>query len=290
MLRQRIIISTTAVALLATACGSDGDGKDDARSSPSGSTVTSVPAAGRTISEPVDIGGGRSLFVDCTGTKGPTIVFESGLATSHTAFDPVHKLLAPDQRTCTYDRAGVALSSAPQAATRTSADVVADLHALMTAIGEKAPYVLVGWSIGGLFVQHFAAMHPNEVAGLVLVESVAPDEQVTFAKHLTPQQIADDRAQVIGNIEKIDPFASMEEVRAAGPLPDVPVVVITAARSDGWPDGWDAAVFDRLRMQLQKALATGPHRSQLIATNSGHDVLQEQPEIVAKAIATVLAG
>jgi len=146
--------------------------------------------------------------------------------------------VAAKSRVCAYDRANIGRSdTAP--GKRTTSDMVADLRALLAAADEEPPYVLAGFSFGGLAVQQYAATYPDEVAGLVLVESNHPDEVEQFQAHLTPAQIAEDRAAVKSNPEGVDVYASFAEVRSAGPLPDVPLVVVTAGISAGWPPGWD---------------------------------------------------
>ncbi len=132
---------------------------------------------------------------------------------------------------------------------------VDDLEALLGVIEAEPPYVLVGFSMGGIFTQVYAATHPDDVAGLVLVESNHPDEAHQFEAHLTAEQIEADRAAAAANPEGIDILASFDE--AAAPLPDVPLVVVTATEGGAdWPPGWDPAVFDRLRAEQQADLAS----------------------------------
>ena len=122
------------------------------------------------------------------------------------------------------------------------------------------------------------------------MESNHPREVEQFEAHLTRAQIAADRAETNSNPEGIDVYTSFEQVRAAGRLPRVPLVVVTAGSSDGWPPGWDAALLDRLRAEQQADLAQMvPGGTQVFASNSGHDVPHQQPEVIVDAIRTVLA-
>jgi pimeloyl-ACP methyl ester carboxylesterase len=73
-------------------------------------------------------------------------------------------------RVCGYDRPDAPASHSDPTPIRTAQEVVDDLRALLAAAGEPGPYVLVGHSLGGLYVQLFAYRHPDEVAGLVLVD------------------------------------------------------------------------------------------------------------------------
>ena len=189
---------------------------------------------------------------------------------------------------CVYDRAGIA-GSDPDPGTRTAADSVADVRALLEAAGIAPPYVLVGFSYGGIVTQLHASMYPDDVVGIVLVESNHPLEAAQFAEHLTPAQVELDREMALGNPEGLDVFAGMDEAAAAGPLPDVPLVVVTAGVSEGWPPGWDAETFDALRAAQQADLVTFTIQgAQLIAEASTHHVPSQEPATIVRAIEQVL--
>ena len=101
-----------------------------------------------------------------------------------------------------------------------------------------------------------------------------------FEAHLTREQIAADRAEVKANDAGKAVFASLDQAQDAGPLPAVPLVVITATSSDGWPPGCDPQLFDQLRAEPQADLATRvPGGQQVSANGSGHEVPHDRPEI-----------
>lgn len=233
--------------------------------------------------------GDRSLWLECSGEGDATVIFESGMGGDHRTWEQVTPPLEGAARLCTYERAGIGQSeSAP--AGRTAAAAVADLHALLAAAGEDPPYVMAGFSFGGAISQLYAATYPDDIAGLVLVESNHPREWDEFEPHLSDAQIAEDREFSLDNPEGMDPYASFEEMQAAGPLPDVPLVVVTAGESEGWPPGWDPAIFDALRAAQQEDLATFTSKGrQVIAEGSTHHVPSQRPDIVVEAVHSVLA-
>ncbi len=121
-----------------------------------------------------DVGGHR-LHMNCTGTGSPTVVLENGLGSTSPNWARVTADMGATTRVCAYDRAGQGWSDdigAPQDAVA----IAADLHTLLDRASESGPYVLVGHSAGGPYVMTFAARYPDEVAGMVLLDSMSPYE------------------------------------------------------------------------------------------------------------------
>ncbi|MFN0282033.1 MAG: alpha/beta hydrolase [Kineosporiaceae bacterium] len=120
----------------------------------------------------IDVGGHR-LHLNCTGSGGPTVVLEPGGGEMSSSLGWIAPGVARDTRVCIYDRAGRGWSrpaDTPQDATQ----IATDLHTLLHRGNVPGPYVLAGHSFGGLYVLTFAARYPDEVAGMVLVDSTAP--------------------------------------------------------------------------------------------------------------------
>ena len=117
----------------------------------------------------VEVEPGRRLNLYCLGHGTPTVVFESGLTDETVTWALVQPAIAAHTRACSYDRAGIGYSD-PQRRPGDSANVVDDLHRLLTAASIKPPYVLVGHSLGGMHVRLYADVYPKEVAGMVLVD------------------------------------------------------------------------------------------------------------------------
>jgi pimeloyl-ACP methyl ester carboxylesterase len=123
-----------------------------------------------------DVGGGRRLHLVCSGTQSPTVVIEAGASSFAIDFTLVQQQLARTTRVCAYDRAGHGWSDpAPSAH-----NIASDLNALLRVAGERPPFVLVGASMGGLYVRSYTASYPDQVAGLVLIDPSSEERLFTF--------------------------------------------------------------------------------------------------------------
>ncbi len=120
----------------------------------------------------VDVGGHR-LHLSCTGSGSPTVVLEPGAGMTSSDLGSITPAVAGETRVCVYDRAGRGWSE-PADTPQDGAQIATDLHTLLHRGQVPGPYVLAGHSFGGLYALSFAARYPEEVAGMVLVDSTAP--------------------------------------------------------------------------------------------------------------------
>jgi len=124
-----------------------------------------------TPAQRVDIGGGRMLNLRCSGSGSPAVLLDIGQGMTSMSWRKVQPLLAAKRRVCSYDRAGLGFSDAAPPP-RTAQAAATDLHALVHAAKLPTPLVLVGHSMAGYIVRLYAAAHPEDVAGVVLVDPV----------------------------------------------------------------------------------------------------------------------
>lgn len=219
---------------------------------------------------------GQTYHLDISGTAGPTIIFEAGLGTDSTTWKQIADPVGAFARMVLYDRAGLGRSS-PVAASNapiTAADAAKSLHAVLAAAGVGPPYLLVGHSLGGLYMQMFARMYPTEVSGVVLVDSAATDApaELKTLSRLEPGTVAYREEEGVAE--------SNRQVAAVGPFPAVPLTVIAATDHGPHFRTWEPTL-----MRLQQQLATLSPRSRLVvAQGCGHDVQTDCPQVVIEAI------
>lgn len=266
----------------------------------------------------IDLGGYR-LHIFCEGNgTGPAVILDSGIGGFSLEWIPVQRLLSKQVRVCAYDRAGYGWSD-PGPSPRTTDQIVEELHTLLQEAGIPPPYILAGHSFGGYNMQYFAKVYPAETAGLVLVDSSHPEQSdrlpelpavreklktkdvVTYYQgqstfDLYPEDVRYKAMRILSlrkmyqthRRESVNFAISGQQVIAAGPLPDVPLVVITRGKHV-WPDDPYGEMLESIWQQMQKEMAgLSPEGMQIFAANSGHLIQLEQPDVVALGIATVL--
>jgi pimeloyl-ACP methyl ester carboxylesterase len=165
--------------------------------------------------------GRYSLNIHCSGHGSPVVVVEGGLGDFASDWDLVQQRVETSQRICTYDRAGYG-SSEVGPMPRTFAQLNLELHELLRRAGEKPPYILVGHSFGGSVVRNYAAKYPDEVAGMILAESVSEHQPLVFGgKAVLLKDSATHRAipepSLTGQIPSIERKPMSEQ---AEPLPE----------------------------------------------------------------------
>ena len=183
---------------------------------------------------------------------------------------------------------------------------MADLHALLRAAGVPGPYVFGAHSLGGLFARLYASTYPEEVVGLVLVDAyserlealLTPEQWQALVRF--NQQSGTDMVLPLpgyGDLETLGYGSAngvMRQAAAARPLGPMPLVVLTHGRPFAItepPEGFTAESLEAVLRAANENLATlVPNARFVVATESGHDIHQDQPELVIEAIRQVVAG
>jgi pimeloyl-ACP methyl ester carboxylesterase len=292
-MRTRSVLATVLVlVLLAAGCSSEGAG--DNASHPAASSPTQPPASSGSRDDG-EIGASfqvrdYDLHLSCLGDHqpgSPTVVYLHGLGGDG---GDVQEALSPElarhARLCTYDRVNVGLSGR-STERHTGADSVEDLHTLLAAAEVRAPYLLLGFSFGGLIAAMYAATYPADVMGLLLLDASLPTDAEVDA--LIPAAF---RKQVISeqqaNAERVDFYTTLEEADALmDSVPDVPMTYL-AARPVDLPPQWPVERMRRRIAANQREFADLFPQGRLVPVQSSHDIDLEKPKLVIAEVDRIL--
>lgn len=256
----------------------------------------------------VDVGGHR-VHLYCTGEGSPAVIVVGG----GFSFDwsLVQSEVAKRTKICTYDASGTAWSdSGPRS---NCADRVTEVHGLLSKTEIKAPYVLVGLSIGALIARLYADQHASEVAGMVLVDHAFLDTATGNAPSAVPgldsPPVLIIQTPIVLTVEETSDFDKLPQrakelhrwavslhpalptVEIAqdclsqlrqndpglSPLRSLPLAVVSTAN--------DQPNYKKLQSEL---LALSQRSRQFMADRSFHSVEIDQPEVVVDAISHVV--
>ncbi len=314
---SRVLGLVVAVAAV-TACSDESSTPRGARSpvaETAGSMSPASSADGSTdLILDVDLEG-RRMHVTCFGPMvpgEPIVLFEAGGGSPSDTWDAVVDALVPTHRACSYDRAGVGASEPAPEARRTTKDLVADLERTLELAGIEGPFVLVGHSMAVWPLSVYAAAHPDDVAGVVLVDPRGPHVSARMRAALPPPR-PDEPEQVTLEREGLraferDPNLNPEHLQftkamaeasavldAPGPLfGDAPMRVLSGEYTylgwNGLPPRLDKE-FRRIWLDGQKSLAAeSTDGSYEVVTDSQHEIQADQPQAVIDAIESVLGA
>lgn len=255
------------------------------------------------------------LHVYCVGRGAPAVVFDAGLGGNYLDWTFVQARLAATHLACAYDRPGAGWSSRTTRA-RDVATMAEELHLAVRAAGIPAPFILVGHSFGGLLSQNYVARFPADVAGLVLVDSMHPQEFARFAAggvdlpvdphsvlghtpafaatHGLPQPLWPLATQLAGadkaRVFVVREMTAMLDIAAAvdgEARPSRPTRVLVHGDRE-WdrvtPDGRMEAVWRAMQDDLAVRFGAPPVT---VVPDSGHQIALDDPAAVVAAIEAV---
>lgn len=252
-------ILCVTIAAMVAGCG-DASGRPSAQSTTASSGIDDRPLGG--------------IAMTCRGEGDPTVVLVPGLEGDLGVFSDLMKALPATNRVCSTERAGVGESPPlPAGEADPSAGSAADqLLGGLQERGMNGPYVLLGWSYGGMVVQAFADRHPESVSGILLEDSSVPAQ---FAEPLWKK---------VG-IDWVEGGRPIDQDSTTGQLADldfgeVPLFVLTQDELPG--------AYQRNWFRHQDDLAALSTDSVHVVAHSGHEIHVDALPLVAAAIREVV--
>lgn len=226
----------------------------------------------------IDVGG-HKLYVNVAGTGKPVVVFESGYADTSEAWAAVAPEVAKFATVCTYDRAGLGQSE-PGNKPRTSEEIATQLHTLLHEANLPGPYILVGHSLGGIHTRIFNSKYPEEVAGIIFVDSSHDEQEERYIAQL-PEEFKP------MYLEQFSLESSYEEYLASAELAkntresmkNVPLIVLSA-------DNHGLDELEPIWQEMQRELvALSTKGKQILAPNCDHNFHKNtNPGLVIEAV------
>ncbi len=249
--------------------------------------IAALAACGSTVPARIDTIDGHDVEIATAGSGGTaTVVFEAGLGDDWTSWDAVAHQVAQHAQVFAYSRPGYGASS-PATTPRDPRQIVEELRALLAYEGYAPPYVLVGHSFGGMYMELFAKAHPDEVIGAVLVDPrhrdfLATCEAAGLDNCGIPEPLLE--TQGVSTIAEYHAFPlGADQIHAAGPFGGYPVRVLTATDHPVSPARemlWET--------MLGELAAEASNGEQIIVDGASHYIQLDRPDVVVQAILEML--
>jgi pimeloyl-ACP methyl ester carboxylesterase len=279
-----------------------------------------LPPPGEMVSLPT-----HNIHLNCVGTGSPTVIFEADLDQyGSLSWASVQGKVGALTRACSYDRAGI-LWSDPGPRPRDGETIAKELAAILDTAGEKGPYIMVGHAFGGAYVRIFAGQNPEEVCGMVLIDSSHPDMLARFADLGIQKEIPDENIrpliwllshlgqpgrftgpryslpdQIYYTQQAYIPKSSLAwfDETAVSPatlaqsglvenLGDIPLIVLSHGRSTSVQLGNQKAEEYWLELQQELTLLSENSKFRPLP-DVGHYIQYERPDMVIEAIEEVV--
>ncbi|MCW6506636.1 alpha/beta fold hydrolase [Lichenifustis flavocetrariae] len=257
-----------------------------------------------------------TIHVNCMGSGAPAVMLEAGLGGNSLDWTYVQARVAPTHRICAYDRAGAGWSGRT-ARPRNAANMAEELHLAAVAAKISTPFILVGHSFGGLLSQNYLARYPGEIAGLVLVDSMHPDQFARFTE--AGVDVPTDPHGVLGHtpaaaaayglpeplqavaislarsgktrvfvVREMSAMLQIAHDVDAEPRPLRPIRVLVHGNREWdvpYPDGRMEAAWRAMQADLAKRFGAS---TLTIVEGSGHEIPLDRPAAVVTAIEDVV--
>jgi pimeloyl-ACP methyl ester carboxylesterase len=230
----------------------------------------------------------RRVELAVSGRGVPAVVFENGLGGRLDWWAKVLPEVAKHTTTFAYNRPGTGLS-ARAATPRDGHHIIEELRVVLRARNIPPPYVLVGHSLGGLYMQLYARRYPDEVVGLVLVDSTHPDQlKDAGAKENWPSwlKLMFDATSSQAAQDELAALSSTGASVLALPPPSGKPVIVLSARQPMRETSVLARDANAKRIDIVR-LHPGAKQ---VWVDSGHAIPLEKPDAVIEAIREVLAA
>ena len=304
-LSHRLAIAFLVVSVTWALTGCGGGAARDADDAPQatgaelaedrGATTTALSSTTKT--DMYDVGG-HKLYMSCAGDGPVTVVYVHGWVNDtgyvpHNSAKGISDLLDDDFQVCLYDRRNVG-SSETVDAVQTPKDMLQDMEGVLAAGGVDPPYILMAASFGGLVASSYLGAHPEDVVGMVLIDTMFPDE-LRLDRFLAREYrfVYYNRDDKCCTVERISQFALISSLqRDIGKEPEIPVIYLASEQEPRNQNDFESPAYDAHILDAQKAYVDRFSPGILQWVDAPHFMEPAVPDVIADAVREVnhLAG
>ncbi|TLS36173.1 alpha/beta fold hydrolase [Pseudalkalibacillus caeni] len=213
-----------------------------------------------------------------SSTDDITIVFESGYGWDLNNWNSIREDVSKFGNMFLYDRDGIGKSEKSNKP-KHSIQIIKNLRILLKKAEIKPPYLLVGHSFGGVNVRLYASKYPEEVAGIILLDSVHEDQNKKMVPFFTEKVRKEYLGQFAVEATLNEFEESLEQVRGVT-LGSIPLLVITGG-TQSHHTTQSMALWMNFQTELARLSSKGNH---LIIKEAGHAIHIDEPKIVINVI------
>lgn len=304
-LPHRLATAFLAVSVTWALAGCGGSATRDANDAPPSAKAEPAEDAGATTTAPSSTTktdmygvGGHKLYMSCAGDGQVTVVYVHGWVNDagyvpHDSAEGISDLLEDDFRVCLFDRRNVGSSEAVDAA-QTPKDMLQDMEGVLAAGGVQPPYILMAASFGGLVASSYLGAHPEDVVGMVLIDTMFPDE-LRLDRFLPREYrfVHYNREDKCCTLERISQFALISSLqRDIGKEPQIPVIYLASEQEPRNQNDFESPTYDAHILDAQAAYVDRFSPGILRWVDAPHFMEPVVPDVIADAVREVnhLAG
>lgn len=223
---------------------------------------------------------GVGLYYECIGqsNQGPTVVFESGYEWALDNWEPIRTGVSEFAKVFLYDRASVGKSDKGNQP-KHSLQIVENLRALLKKANIKPPFLLVGHSFGGVNVRLYANTYPDEVAGVILLDSCHEDQNNIMVPLFSKEMRQDYLQQFSVECSLKEFEESLEQVRDKD-IGSIPLTVLTGGTQ---PHHTSQSMAAWMEFQRELAMLSSESKH-FIIEEAGHAIHIDNPQVVIDTI------
>ncbi|WP_404428452.1 alpha/beta fold hydrolase [Sutcliffiella horikoshii] len=209
----------------------------------------------------------------------PTVIMDAGYGDYSKAWKSIYPAISKINQVILYDRAGLG-NSERSSNPRTSLFMVEELRELLKSRNILPPYILVGHSYGGVNMRLFNNVYPQEVAGLVLIDSTPEEYSERFLPSMPDEFKEAYKKQFTLEGDFHEFKESLDQLHLSNRITDTPTIVVSAGKKAHYSNE-SQALWNRMQEEILRFTTNGQF---ILAENSAHYIQNDEPQLVIKTI------